>query len=154
MSQPVKFFFGTETQIISTPITNGNLYYASDTNCIAYDLNGVRFYIDEDDILYDSTENWSARTSFIPRKGQIIIYSDGYTDSEGEKIPGIKIGDGLAYGIDLPFVTKKYDDLITSFNTHVTNSGIHVTQQEKEFLCNSAISCGYSNEILSFSTFQ
>lgn len=154
MTQSVKFLFGTQAQILSTPVTNGYLYYASDTNCIAYDLSGVRYYIDEDDILYDSSENWAARTSFIPKRGQIIIYSNGYEDSEGNKIPGIKIGDGLAFGIDLPFITQQYDNLITSLNDHVSNGLIHITQQEKGFLCNSAVSCGYSNEILSFSTFN
>ena len=154
MSYPVKFSFGTEAQILSTPVTNGQIYYASDTNCIAYDLNGSRFFIDEDDILYDSTENWSYRTTFIPRRGQIIIYSDGYTDSEGNKVPGIKIGDGLAYGVDLPFITKRYDSMLVALNNHATNSGIHITQEEKEFLCNQAVTCSYSNETLTFTVFN
>ena len=50
------------------------------------------------------------------------------TDSEGNitYIPGIKIGDGLAYLIDLPFTDSELID-------HINNTTIHVTAEEKNF---------------------
>lgn len=153
MSQ-VKFNYGTETQISAAPISEGSLYYVTDKNTMAYDLNGQRFWIRNDMVLCNTTKNWNADPQKRLEKGIIAIYSDAYSDSDGNPIPGIKIGDGLAFLIDQPFITKKYDDLIESFNEHVANTDIHLTVAEKEFLTSSALKCGYKDEILIFNTYK
>lgn len=73
-------------------------------------------------------EYWDSQRSLIGEKNFIYVYTDHQkkTDTWGRvtNIPGIKIGDGKAYLIDLPFV----DDIYLS---HINDSTIHVTQDEK-----------------------
>lgn len=86
----------------------------------------------------DTTENWNAQPDFIPLKGEIIVYKDSriITDDLGNEIPvpDIKIGDGDAYLIDLPFVG---DDIrytmLRYIRNHTENSDIHVTAAEKAY---------------------
>lgn len=88
----------------------------------------------------DTTENWQKAVDFIPLKGEIIVYSDYATkevDGQIINIPNFKVGDGLAYGIDLPFVN---DDLRDAFSAHISNMNIHVTPAEKDFW-NNKVRC-------------
>jgi hypothetical protein len=88
----------------------------------------------------DTTENWQKAVDFIPLKGEIIVYSDYATkevDGQIINIPNYKVGDGLAYGIDLPFVN---DDLRDAFSAHVFNTDVHVTPAEKDFW-NNKVRC-------------
>ena len=100
----------------------------------------------------DSTINWKAKPSFIPKKGDIIIFFDKTKVVENEEeidIPGFKIGDGKAYNIDLPFVG---DDIIKQLLEHINNTEIHVTAQEKNFWNDKiTISDTIKNETLIFS---
>ena len=81
-------------------------------------------------VLSDTTENWNKQASLISDLNTIYVYVDHQTktDEEGKEvwIPGIKIGDGKAYLIDLPFS----DELMIA---HINDLGIHVTPEEKEF---------------------
>lgn len=59
-------------------------------------------------IYYDTTVNWNAKRLLISEAGAIYIYSDYRTKTEGETtvyVPGVRIGDGNAYVIDLPFIS-------------------------------------------------
>jgi len=59
----------------------------------------------------DTSANWAERTSYIPKKGEIIVYSDWKTFG-GSDFPGIKIGDGATAVNDLLFSnTALYSDL-------------------------------------------
>ena len=82
----------------------------------------------------DTTANWQSQRTFVPLRGEIIIYSDydSKTDSLGNRvfIPAIKIGDGSTYGIDLPFVGEDLKDRILD---HISDTRIHVTELEKQF---------------------
>ena len=82
----------------------------------------------------DTTENWQSQRTFVPLKGEVIIYSDYKSklndDGETVYIPAIKIGDGSTYGVDLPFVGE---DLREKIMDHISNTGIHVTELEKLF---------------------
>jgi hypothetical protein len=86
----------------------------------------------------DTTEHWNSMIDFIPMRGEVIVYLDhGQIDDEfGNKInvPGIKIGDGSAYLVDLPFVDDdvRYQ-ILTELRMHTNNRVIHVTAEEKEF---------------------
>ena len=85
----------------------------------------------------DTTANWNAARGFIPLKGEVIIYTD-YDSYEKEVdgrvktilVPNIKIGDGMAYVQDLPFVSQELRDTLME---HITNMDIHVTLGEKSF---------------------
>ena len=93
-----------------------------------------------------TTAELNSRTGYIPNKGDIIIYTDKDTLSNNKTVMGIKIGDGLAYCIDLPFVA---DDIAEDLATHVTDSVIHITAAERTSW-NNKITCGntVSNENL------
>lgn len=86
----------------------------------------------------DTTENWNTKTEFVPMRGEIIIYTDHATikDDFGIDInvPGVKIGDGNAYLIDLPFVGDEVRyQLLMELRRHEENPVIHVTQGDRDF---------------------
>ena len=94
----------------------------------------------------DTTANWRAvANTFIPLKGEIIVYSD-YASKEvnGETvyIPNFKVGDGLAYGIDLPFVN---DDLRDTLSAHLLDRTSHITAEERNFW-NNKVRCYVNTE--------
>lgn len=85
----------------------------------------------------DTTANWNAATGFIPKAGEVIIYTD-YSTYQVEEfgqtvtkyIPNIKIGDNQAYVQDLPFVDKDLRDRLLE---HIDDMDMHVTLGEKAF---------------------
>ena len=92
-----------------------------------------------------TTAYWTENMMFVPRRGEIIIYTDHGTieDEFGNTInvPGIKIGDGAAYVVDLPFAGDdvRYQ-ILTELRLHSGNTQIHVTADEKEFW-NNKLNC-------------
>lgn len=77
-------------------------------------------------IISDTTANWAAKTDLVSKKNTIYIWTDYKQNDQGQNIAGIKIGDGLAYVIDLPFI----DELLYE---HIYDTNIHVTLAEKMF---------------------
>ena len=85
------------------------------------------------DVKYDTTENWNRQTTYVPTENDIIVYTDRSTTESGgvqRNVPGIKIGDGNAYVVDLPFTD---DALSEALLNHVGDSTVHVTTAEKLF---------------------
>lgn len=70
-----------------------------------------------------TTAEWAQQTSLTSEKDVIYVYTDHQTDN-GKNIPGIKIGDGLTYVVDLPFVD-------TIYMKHITDTDIHITAEER-----------------------
>ena len=100
-----------------------------------------------DKIHFDTTANWNSKLNLVAKKGHIYCYSDWRVDDEGKYIVGIKIGDGKAYLIDMPFTDELWAD-------HVEDVIIHITQQEREFW-NNKVRCFLSptqSEKLVFTT--
>lgn len=87
-------------------------------------------------IYYDTTDNWNAQTFLVSERGSIYIYSDYshiYENGEIKQMPGIKVGDGAAYLIDLPFIVNSNSSAPVDIPwDHFTNTTIHVTQTEKD----------------------
>lgn len=84
-------------------------------------------------VLIDTTEHWNAKIDYIPARGTIIVYSDRRV-IDGVAYPAIKIGDGGAYLIDLPFIgDDNTAEIIDQLNDHINNKEIHVTKEEKEY---------------------
>lgn len=85
----------------------------------------------------DTTQHWNEALGFIPLEGEIIIYND-YKKVQKEidgvmktvNVPAIKVGDGMAFVQDLPFVNE---DLREQLLNHIENPDIHVTLAEKLF---------------------
>lgn len=88
-------------------------------------------------IYYDTKEKWNENPLLISEKGAVYIYSNYKKNDQDIFIPGIKIGDGLAYLIDLPFVTDSMSESILSItqilNTHTNNDSIHVSPEDRIF---------------------
>ena len=88
----------------------------------------------QDIVFVDTTDNWDRQTTLVPKRGQIIIYldRDRIADDVGNVIyvPGIKIGDGTAYVVDLPFID---DAQAIYLAEHINDRTLHITQQEREF---------------------
>ena len=85
----------------------------------------------------DTTENWNNAQGFIPRVGEVIIYTDyekTTRDIAGKiveiNVPNIKIGTGNAYVQDLPFVDT---ELRNKLMMHIENQDMHTTLEEKLF---------------------
>ena len=97
----------------------------------------------------DTTDNWAERIHYIPQKGEIIVYSDRRV-VDGVNYPDIKIGDGLAYVVDLPFVKgNEYEVITTTLSEHISNDEIHLLPEERTAL-NNKVSCRIEGETLTF----
>lgn len=100
----------------------------------------------------DTTENWNNASGFIPREGEVIIYTDYKTiikEIYGEEVqinvPGLKIGTGNAYVQDLAFVD---DELRNTLLAHIENEEMHTTLEEKLFW-NNKVNIDDRKEIIS-----
>ena len=99
----------------------------------------------------NSTEGWSTMPSYVPKNGEICIYTDYYKQEDSEDVyPAIKIGDGKSYLADLPFIEEgSQKQIMNELQNHFNNSDIHVTPEEKNFW-NNKLNYNLSNENLIF----
>ncbi len=86
-------------------------------------------------LYYDTTENWNAQNTLVSDEGSYYVYSD-YCTVDGITYPNIKVGDGKAYVVDLPFVAVNQAELAA----HVNNNVIHITATERNFWNNKVTS--------------
>ena len=97
-------------------------------------------------IFYDTTDHWNAQRDLITEKGALYVYSDYNiaVNEEGEtvKVPAIKIGDGLAYLIDMPFTDAAFTQ---EMNDHIKNRVVHITDEERDFW-NNKVTCFISQQ--------
>lgn len=83
---------------------------------------------------YMTTAEWSeAGVGLVSEPGALYIWSDYRQNDDGDYVPGVKIGDGNAYVLDLPFQDE-------DFLAHILNTDIHVTAEEKAYW-NDKITC-------------
>ena len=85
-------------------------------------------------VYYQTTAEWALTPSLIAERGAIYVYSDkSYVlDDQGNRVdvPGVKIGDGTSYLIDMPFVA---DDIGAQLLEHIQNTVVHITPQDRVF---------------------
>lgn len=88
-------------------------------------------------LVYESktVEEWNSDKDLISQKGTLYIYTNYkiINDQEDNEIflPGIKLGDGKAYLIDLPFLnTDTFNEQILD---HINNKVIHVSLEDRMF---------------------
>ena len=108
-------------------------------------------------IFCDSTAGWNTKSTLVSERGAIYIYTDKTFDAPGADVtaPSLKIGDGLAYVVDLPF----FDELIAQETIQrVSHQSGSVTEEERTFWNNkvSAFIDPYDPEcvILSKTTYE
>lgn len=140
----VKFFKGTLQQYNSIIPNDYTFYFVTDVDKVYLgrtELSNSQIwerinYINEQlkgkaNIQMKTTQEWGQDRSLISQQNTFYIYSDRNTKVDEQtgkviNIPGIKVGDGSSYLVDLPFI----DDL---FYSHINNLDIHVTLAEKQF---------------------
>ena len=98
------------------------------------------------EILMNTTEYWRSRRDFIPGRGALVIYTDRYHKEDGRAVPGIKIGDGDAYAVDLPFVNAD-PDLLRRAEAHLADASAHVSPADR-IRWNSKLNCGVDGTTL------
>lgn len=73
----------------------------------------------------NTAEGWAAMGDYVPKAGEICLYSDAAK---------IKIGDGSAFIADLPFIGEQdIQTLREALQRHMEDMTVHVTEREKEF---------------------
>lgn len=97
------------------------------------DIDAIKDKLEDLNIQYNTTEYWNNKRGFIPKAGEIIIYSDYAVIHSGHgdiTVPGIKIGSGNGYVQDLAFVGDYEASLLSA---HIADSNIHTTAAQKNF---------------------
>lgn len=102
-------------------------------------------FFDTAQIRYNTVSGWNSQVHLISENRVLYVYTDYKTNSEGEYIPGFKVGDGTSYLIDKPFIDAIYEN-------HINNTEIHITELEREFW-NQKVRCYLGpNETVVFTT--
>ena len=86
----------------------------------------------------NTIEGWDSNPQYLPKAGEICIYTDymEIQDDLGNIIicPGIKVGDGNSYLIDMPFVGAEIRyEVLNALRQHEQNTLIHVSQADRDF---------------------
>lgn len=76
----------------------------------------------------DTTANWAKATNFVPKKGEIIVYSDG----GGTGVPKMKVGDGTTVVGSLEFITATVPDASATVSG-IVNTGEQTFGGNKTF---------------------
>ncbi len=82
----------------------------------------------------NSTYDWNKNPLLISEKNVLYIYTDYKKIKQGDEeilIPGLKVGDGNAYLIDLPFLNSAVME--QDFMDHINDKVIHVSPYDREF---------------------
>lgn len=83
-------------------------------------------------IYYGTTEEWNSHIEIVSEFSAIYIYTDYKVESD-ISFPAIKIGDGTTYLIDLPFVTADTTGVEHMLESHIADSLIHVSPEDRAF---------------------
>ena len=92
-------------------------------------VNGVTLESDKSSedlhiVAVKTSAEWALLTTLVSVKGEVYVYSDAGQDADGNPIPKVKIGDGLAYVVDLPFAAatdlRITDEDIANWNNKVS----------------------------------
>ena len=87
---------------------------------------------------HDTAANWANATTFIPKKGEIVIYDAEYhTSGVQTQAVRFKIGDGSRTINNLPFALIDYDNRITSLESTVNGLGT-AAQKDVGFFATAA----------------
>ena len=93
-----------------------------------------------------TSAEWASMPQVVSEAGKIYVYSD-HQIVDGVAVPGIKIGDGTAHVVSLPFIDIVYQN-------HIDNVAIHVSDADRIFW-NNKVRCYASttqNETIVFTS--
>lgn len=97
-------------------------FYLDEAGLGQYDTL-IKQYIGSSDyckILYGTTSYWNNQSQLVSELDTAYVYTDYYTDGSGNYVPAVKLGDGVAYLIDRPVLTKIQDEHIADQISHIT----------------------------------
>ena len=94
----------------------------------------------------NTVAGWEEHRTYVPRRGEIVIYTDYEETEDGAPVPMIKIGDGNAYVADLPFAGG---DMREELLTHIRDMNKHITDEDRAFW-NRKLNCELDGEELLF----
>lgn len=81
-------------------------------------------------IKFGTKAYWLEHNDYTPERGELIVVTDWATDSNGDDVPAFKVGDGLAYAVDLPVMAQDIKDLLDG---HISDNVRHITAAERLF---------------------
>ena len=96
-------------------------------------------------ILFNTTAAWDAQVQLQSQANTLYIYTDHQVDSEGNVIAGIKVGDGNAYLIDMPFTDS-------AIMEHISDNVRHISAEERAFWNNKVRCYLADNDRIIFTT--
>lgn len=89
-------------------------------------------YITASDVTtVNTTSYWQSHATYVPRNGEIIVYSDGETievSGQTVNVPKVKIGTGNEYVGQLPFVGQPTAEKL---DAHIADTVKHITSAER-----------------------
>lgn len=147
-SQPMRAQMNSDPIISANFNSDSNISAIFNSNTLPLDVQlGTVYLIGGCKVLYASTATWNSKPQLISDRGYIYIYSDYRKNEQEQNVAAMKVGDGMAYLIDLPFTDQLLYD-------HIEDVIRHITQTEREFW-NDKIRCyidNTDNEHLIFTT--
>lgn len=82
-------------------------------------------------------EEWNSDITFLSEKNVLYIYSNFKIFSKNGQeeiyLPGLKIGDGKSYLIDLPFLNDFDNNIEKVLLDHISNHDIHISDSQRSF---------------------
>lgn len=127
-----------------------------DSDGVAYLWRKIKNKLDNKMIYYSKKKSeWDLDTDLLSQKNVLYIYSDyKIVKDENQKqifIPGLKIGDGTSYLIDLPFVneTSSNSNFEEILMNHINNNTVHISPEDRLFW-NNKLNLFLSDENLIF----
>lgn len=113
-----------QAKILYIDTADNRMYYWSET--VYVELIGSM----SANIVAKTTAQWAASASTLSQLGWIYIYTD-YRQEGGVDIPAIKIGDGHAYVVDLPFFSTGVTEADRTRWDNKVSARIAVSDHEK-----------------------
>ena len=81
--------------------------------------------------LFNTKEGWNGQVGLVSEANTFYVYTNYKETEDGKMIPGMKIGNGDNYLIDLPFIAAGEEGMVQLYN-HINNTAIHMTSNDRE----------------------
>ena len=126
---PVGFMHGNAADL-PQQVQDGFFLFTDDSNKLYLDIAGERHDLNKQRVYSNTKAVWNAQRDLVGEKDVIYVYTDASSYTDGNTtvyLPALKIGDGQAFLIDLPFAGD------ARLVQHINDTTIHVTPEEKAF---------------------
>ena len=127
---------------------NANYFKVGDGSSKFCNVPYVTYPSQSSPVVIGTKAEWQSQPSFLPHRGQIVVWTDRSTLSSGTDVtvvPAIKVGDGNAYNVDLPFAGDDVMAAALSALAEHAASNSHLSPGEREFW-NHKISVGKAED--------